>query len=318
MDAVRMTTTIISVLQVLLLIAIAPLVRGAIARIKAMIQNRRGASVWRPYADLVKLFRKEDLVPTSASPIFRLAPRVVCTATVAAGLFVPVLQSGVALAISGDFIVLVYLFALARFFLLLGAFDGGSSFGGMGASREALVSTLAEAPLLLGVTAVAIEMRDMSLSGIARATLAQDPTRLSAVHVLAFGALALVAIAETGRIPVDNPTTHLELTMIHEAMVLEYSGPSLAWIEWANSIKLTVVLALLVSLFAPWGMATGVSLAGMAVATAAFLVKLAVFALTIALVECSMAKLRMYLVPDFLGVAAALAILAVVFTAVMR
>jgi len=311
-------TTAMSVLQMMLLIAIAPLVRGTIARVKAVIQNRRGASVWRPYADLIKLLRKEDLVPTSASTIFRLAPRVVFAATVAALVFVPVLHSGATLSMAGDFVVLVYLLALARFFLLLGSMDGGSSFGGMGASREALVSTLAEAPLLLGLTAVAISARDTSLSGIARWTLAQDPTRISAVHALAFGALALVAIAETGRIPVDNPTTHLELTMIHEAMVLEYSGPSLAWIEWASSVKLTLVLGLLIALFAPWGMAVSVSAMGIAVATALFVVKLAVLALTIAVVECSIAKLRMYLVPDFLGVASALAILAVVFTAVMR
>jgi len=311
-------TTAMSVLQMMLLIAIAPLVRGTIARVKAVIQNRRGASVWRPYADLIKLLRKEDLVPTSASTIFRLAPRVVFAATVAALVFVPVLHSGTTLSMAGDFVVLVYLLALARFFLLLGAMEGGSSFGGMGASREALVSTLAEAPLLLGLTAVAISARDTSLSGIARWTLAQDPTRISAVHALAFGALALVAIAETGRIPVDNPTTHLELTMIHEAMVLEYSGPSLAWIEWASSVKLTLVLGLLIALFAPWGMAVSVSAMGIAVATALFVVKLAVLALTIAVVECSIAKLRMYLVPDFLGVASALAILAVVFTAVMR
>ena len=224
-------TTGMSVLQMVLLIAVAPLVRGVIARFKAVIQNRRGASVGRPYADLVKLFRKEDLVPASASPVFRLAPRIVFAATLASALFVPALLAGACLSIAGDFIVLVYLLALARFFLVLGAMDGGSSFGGMGASREALVSTLAEAPLLMGVTAVAIVARDMSLSGIARWTLTQDPTRISAVHALAFGALALVAIAETGRIPVDNPATHLELTMIHEAMVLEYSGPSLAWIE---------------------------------------------------------------------------------------
>ncbi|MGB9106426.1 MAG: NADH-quinone oxidoreductase subunit H [Terriglobales bacterium] len=311
-------TTAISVLQVLVLIAVAPLVRGAIARLKAVIQNRRGASPWRPYADLVKLFRKEDLVPVSASPVFRLAPRIVFAATLASALFVPVLHAGACFSMAGDFIVVVYLLALARFFLVLGAMDGGSSFGGMGASREALVSTLAEAPLLLGLTAVAIVARDMSLSGIAHWTLAQDPTRISAVHALAFAALALVAIAETGRIPVDNPATHLELTMIHEAMVLEYSGPSLAWIEWASSIKLTLVLALLIALFAPWGMVVSVSAIGIAFAMAAFGVKLAALALTIAVVECSIAKLRMYLVPDFLGVASALAILAVVFTVVMR
>jgi formate hydrogenlyase subunit 4 len=311
-------TTAMSVLQMMLLIAVAPLVRGTVARLKAVIQNRRGASVWRPYADLVKLFRKEDLVPTSASPVFRLAPRVVFAATLASALFVPVLQTGACFSIAGDFVVLVYLLALGRFFLILGAMDGGSSFGGMGASREALVSTLAEAPFLLGLTAVAILARDMSLSGMARWTLAQDPTRISAAHALAFGALALVALAETGRIPVDNPTTHLELTMIHEAMVLEYSGPSLAWIEWASSVKLTLVLGLLIALFAPWGMAMSLSAIGFAIAAAAFVAKLAVLAVTIAVVESSIAKLRMYLVPDFLGVASALAILAVVFTAVMR
>jgi formate hydrogenlyase subunit 4 len=311
-------TTAISILQMLLLIAVAPLARGAIARMKAVIQNRRGSSVWRPYADLIKMLRKEDLAPASASPVFRLAPRVVFAATVAALVFVPVLHGKAGLSMAGDFVVLVYLLALARFFLLLGSMDGGSSFGGMGASREALVSTLAEAPLLLGLTAVAISARDTSLSGIAGWTLAQDPTRISAVHVLAFTALALVAIAEAGRIPVDNPATHLELTMIHEAMVLEYSGPSLAWIEWASSVKLALVLALLIALFAPWGMAVSVSAVGIAVATALFAAKLAVLALTIAVVECSIAKLRMYLVPDFLGVASALAILAVVFTVVMR
>jgi formate hydrogenlyase subunit 4 len=158
----------------------------------------------------------------------------------------------------------------------------------------------------------------MSLSGIAGWALAQTTTRISAVHSLAFGALALVAIAETGRIPVDNPTTHLELTMIHEAMVLEYSGPSLAWIEWASSIKLTLILTVLVGLFTPWGMMASVSVAGVAWALATFVLKLAALAVTIAVIECSIAKLRMYLVPDFLGVAAALAILAVVFTTVMR
>jgi formate hydrogenlyase subunit 4 len=311
-------TTAISILQIALLIAIAPLVRGTVARIKARIQNRRGASVWRPYADLLKLFRKEDLLPDSASPIFRLAPRVVFAATVAAAIFLPVLQKSTPFGFAGDFIVLVYLLALGRFFLVLGALDGGSSFGGMGASREVLVAALAEAPLVLALTAVAIAAHDMSLGGMAQWALLQDPTRISAVHALALGALALVAIAETGRIPVDNPATHLELTMIHEAMVLEYSGPSLAWIEWANAVKLTLMLALLTALFAPWGMATDASAMTLLVAGVALVSKLAVLALVIAAVESSIAKLRMYLVPDFLGVATALAVLAVVFTAVLQ
>jgi formate hydrogenlyase subunit 4 len=309
---------LINAVQVLLLLLLAPLVRGVIARLKARIQNRRGASVWRPYTDLLKLFRKEDLVPDSASFVFRLAPIVLFAATLVVAAFVPLLHGSALLDATGDFVLLVYLLALGRFFLMLGAMDGGSSFGGMGASREALVSTLAEAPFLLALVSAAIAARTGSIAGMVQWTLGQDFFQFSAVHALAFAALALVAIAETGRIPVDNPTTHLELTMIHEAMVLEYSGPSLALIEWASAIKLTVVMALLIALFVPWGMAGSISALAIAVASIVLLLKMAALVLALALVESSVAKLRMYLVPDFLGVASALAILAVVFTALMR
>lgn len=311
-------TTAAYLLQIALVIAIAPLVRGTVGRIKARIQNRRGASVWRPYAELAKLFHKQDLKPTTASPMFFLAPRVVFAATACAAIFVPVLTAGSVVAFAGDFLVFVYLLALARYFLLLGAMDGGSAFGGMGASREVLVSALAEAPLVLSLTSVAIASGALSLTGMTQWAAMQDPTRFSAVHALALAALVLVAIAETGRIPVDNPTTHLELTMIHEAMVLEYSGPSLAWIELAAAVKLTLVLSLLIALFAPWGMPPGVGPAGLLAGTAAFACKLGVLAAAIAVLECGIAKLRMYLVPDFLGVATALSVLAVVFTAVLR
>jgi formate hydrogenlyase subunit 4 len=311
-------TLVMNALQVLLLILLAPLVRGVIARLKARIQNRHGASVWRPYADLLKLFRKEDLVPASASFVFRLAPMVLFTSTLVVTAFVPLLHGSALLDATGDFILLVYLVAMGRFCLMLGAMDGGSSFGGMGASREALVSTLSEAPFLLSLMSVAIAARTGSIAGMVQWTMGQSFFQFSAVHALAFVALALVAIAETGRIPVDNPTTHLELTMIHEAMVLEYSGPSLALIEWASAIKLTVVMALLIGLFVPWGMASSLSALALAVASLVLLLKIAALVLILALVESSVAKLRMYLVPDFLGVASALAILAVVFTALMR
>jgi formate hydrogenlyase subunit 4 len=308
----------IDLIQAILLVAIAPLVSGVIARTKARIQNRRGASVWRPYAELLKLFRKQDLIPDTASGLFRLVPVILFAVTVIAAAFVPVLHPSAVFGVSGDFILLVYLLAIGRFFLMLGAIDGGSSFGGIGASREALVSALAEAPMLLALTSVAILTHTISLSGIVLATVRQNPLHLSAVYVFALGALVLVAIAETGRIPVDNPATHLELTMIHEAMVLEYSGPSLGLIEWASSVKLTLILALLVGVFAPWGMATGASALSLVIAPIAFGFKLAVLTLAIAVVESSIAKLRMYLVPDFLGMASALAILAVAFTALMR
>ena len=311
-------TFAIDLLQVLVLVGAAPLLRGVVGRIKARIQNRRGASVFRPYADLRKLFGKEDLVPATASPLFRLCPVILFAATLAAAAFVPALHASALLGNTGDFILLVYLLALARFFLVLGAMDGGSSFGGMGASREALVSTLAEAPLLLGLVAVSIVAHSTSVASIVRWTIARHLFQLSPVHALAFVALALVAIAETGRVPVDNPTTHLELTMIHEAMVLEYSGPSLALIEWANAIKLNLMLALLIALFAPWGIAPGASLSALAVAAVAYVLKMALLAISLAVLESGVAKLRMYLVPDFLGVACALSILAVVFTALKR
>ncbi len=308
----------LSVLQVILLLLIAPLVRGVISRLKARIQNRRGASVLRPYRDLLKLLRKEDLAPPTSSALFRFAPVVVLVGTIVATLFVPVLQDSAILSMSGDFVLLVYFLALARFFLMLGGLDGGSSFGGMGASREALVSTLAEAPLLLGLSALAIFARTTSISGVTQWTAQQGATQFTAVQALALVALALVAVAETGRIPVDNPTTHLELTMIHEAMVLEYSGPSLAFIELASALKLTLVSALLINLFVPWGIAVDTSLAAIGLACVVFVLKVFVVAGGIALMESGVAKLRMYLVPDFLGVSLALSLLAMVFAGLAR
>jgi formate hydrogenlyase subunit 4 len=308
----------IDFIQVLLLAGTAPLLRGVIGRIKARIQNRRGASVFRPYADLWKLLHKEDLSAPTASLLFRMSPAILFAATLAAAAFVPVLHASALLGNRGDFILLVYLLALARFFLMLGALDGGSSFGGMGASREALVSTLAEAPLLLGFIAISIVSHSANIAAMVHWTIGRQLFQLSPVHAFAFVAIAIVTIAETGRVPVDNPTTHLELTMIHEAMVLEYSGPSLALIEWSNALKLNLMFSLLIALFAPWGIATGGSLAAGAIAIAIWLLKIALMALALAALESSVAKLRMYLVPEFLGTACALAVLAVVFTAFTR
>jgi formate hydrogenlyase subunit 4 len=299
-------------------VGIAPLLRGVISRIKARIQNRRGASIFRPYADLWKLFHKEDLIPSTASPLFRLCPIILFSATTASAAFVPVLQASSLLGIRGDIILLVYLLSLGRFFLVLGAMDGGSAFAGMGAGREALVSTLAETPLLLGLIALAVVSRSTSVASIVQLTAGHYPLELSAVHAFAFAALVLVTLAETGRGPVDNPTTHLELTMIHEAMVLEYSGPSLALVEWASASKLCLMFALLISLFAPWGIATSASMFTVTVALLAFLLKLTVFVVALAALESSVAKLRMYLVPEFLGIACALSVLAVVFTVFKR
>ena len=304
--------------QMLLIVLCAPLVRGIIARGKALLQRRQGASIWRHYAELFKLFRKEALVPPTSSAIFRVAPAVLFGATVCAAAFIPVLHASALMASRGDFILLVYLLALSRFFLSLGALDGGSAFGGMGASREALVSSLAEAPFLLGLTAVAILAHRAELAGMVAWTLEQNVFDVSAVHILALTSLAMVALAETGRMPVDNPTTHLELTMIHEGMVLEYSGPSLALVEWAAALKLHLMLALLVALFCPWGMASASGGWGITLALLLYVLKIGLLMALVAVIESAVAKLRMYLVPDFLGVASAVSALAVIFTVLVK
>lgn len=308
----------INIVQVLILILGAPLVRGIIARCKAGLQRRQGASIWRPYYELSKLFAKEDLVPPTASRIFRFVPLVLFGTTICVAAFVPVVHPSALLASTGDFFLLVYLLALGRFFLSLGGFDGGSAFGGMGASREALVASLAEAPFLLSLVALAVLASHADIAGMVAWTLQQNIFNISAVHMLAFTALAMVVIAETGRMPVDNPTTHLELTMIHEGMVLEYSGPSLALIEWANAIKFHAMLALLVALFGPWGMAPSMSVAPITVALLLYCAKIALLIALLAVTESGVSKLRMYLVPDFLGVAAAVSALAAIFTTLVK
>ncbi len=311
-------TQAISVTQFLLIVLGAPLIRGVIARGKARLQQRKGASIWRPYADLLKMLQKEDLVPPSASPVFRLAPVVELAATIVVAAFIPVLSTSALLGHAGDFIVLVYLLAIGRFFSTLGALDGGSPFGGMGASREFMVAALAEGPMLLSLASLAIIAHQTTVAGIVNWTVRQNFFDVSAVHIVALSALAIVAIAETGRMPVDNPTSHLELTMIHEAMTLEYSGPSLALVEWAHSIKLHVILALLVGLFVPWGIAATSAVSTVTLAFVFYVIKVLGLAIAIALVESSMAKLRMYLVPNLLGVAGGLGVLAVVFTVFMK
>jgi formate hydrogenlyase subunit 4 len=304
--------------QFLILLASAPLLRGMIARLKAMLQCRRGASVWRPYAELRKLFRKEDLMPPTASWVFRAGPRIAFALTLTAAAFVPLFSTYGLLSFTGDFILLVYLLAFSRFVLMLGALDTGSSFAGMGASREAMVSALAEAPLLLSLIAVAILAKSSTLGAIVGWTATQNFFDISAVHVLAFSALVFIVLAETGRMPVDNPVTHLELTMLHEAMTLEYSGPSLALIEWVNAIKLNLLLALLIALFAPWGIHASLGTTAILIAVAACALKFLIAIVAIAVLESTVAKLRMYVVPEFLGIACALSILAVVFTVILK
>ncbi|QPD02371.1 MAG: Formate hydrogenlyase, membrane subunit HyfC [Candidatus Nitrospira kreftii] len=307
------------VMQTVVLLAAAPLIVGLIRKVKARLQCRRGASVVQPYADLIKLFRKQPVVSSTTSWIFTATPYILFASTLAAGLLVPVFISRTPLSFAGNIIALVYLLALGTFFLMLAGLDAGSAFGGMGSSREAIVASLTEPAMMLSIFAIALTAGSTNLSTIVHKTallegIMTDPSP----HLMAFAALVIVAIAETGRVPVDNPATHLELTMIHEAMILEYSGRYLALVEWAAGLKLLVFLTLIANVFAPWGIATSMEPAALGVGLAAYLVKVSGLAVLIGILESMFAKLRLFRVTDLLGAAFILALLGLVFFYVLR
>jgi len=302
------------VLQTALLLILAPLVSGCIKNWKAKLQNRRGPRIWQPYLDLAKFLRKDMVISEHASWIFRFMPYVLFLSTLLAGLMVPLISISAPLSLFGGALALVGLLALGRFFLALGGLDPASAFGGMGSSREMTIAAIAEPALMLAVFTVAIAAGSTNLSQMLHA--AQGPTwqLLNPAHVLAFAALFIVLLAETGRIPVDNPATHLELTMIHEAMILEYSGRYLALIEWSASIKQLVLMALLVNIFFPIGIAPDLSAKALSLSALWFLAKLLTLAGVVVLVETTNAKLRLFRVPDLLSAAFILATLALLST----
>jgi formate hydrogenlyase subunit 4 len=309
---------LVSAGQVSLALVLAPGLVGLIRWLKARLQSRCGAPVWQPYLELRKLFGKEVVVSSNASWLFRVAPFVIFASTVAATALVPVLAAPAPLDRMGDLVVLVYLLLLGTFFLALAGLDPGSAFGGMGASREVTVAALAEPTVALAVFALALGAGSTNLGQIVVATLADPARTVSPGHAFAFAALFIVTLAETGRLPVDNPATHLELTMIHEAMVLEYSGRYLALIQWAAAVKLLIFFALLGNLFVPWGVARELTPEGLLLATGIFLVKLLVLAATVAVLETRIAKLRLFRVPELLSVSFVLALLAVSSSFLLR
>jgi len=296
--------------QIVLALLLAPGVVGLIRWLKARLQNRRGAPCWQPYFELRKLFAKEVIVSENASWLFRAAPFVVFASAVVVTFLVPILAVPLPFAV-GDLVVVVYLLLLGTFFLALAGLDPGSAFGGMGSSREMTVAALAEPTIALAIFSLALSAGSTNLGQIVARTMADPAGALSPGHLLAFGALFVVTLAETGRLPVDNPATHLELTMIHEAMVLEYSGRYLALIEWAAALKLFVFFTLLANLFVPWGVAVVATPAAFGVALAALLVKIAALAAVVAVFETRIAKLRLFRVPELLSVSFVLALLAI-------
>ncbi|MDF9393299.1 respiratory chain complex I subunit 1 family protein [Methylococcus capsulatus] len=299
---------LLAIVQTLLFIGAAPLLAGWTKRIKCRLQNRKAPSLFQPYRDLFKLYCKQPIVPQPASWIFRAAPYIVFASTVLAASTVPLVAVDLPTARIADVIVLVGFFALGRTFQVLAGMDIGTAFGGMGSSREMTISSLAEPAMLMAVFTLAMSAHTTNLSQAMNYVL-DTGLVLRPSFVFALGGLMLVAIAETGRIPVDNPATHLELTMIHEAMILEYSGRWLALIEWASQIKLMLYGVLIANIFVPWGIAQAPSLPMLGYGIAAIALKLAVLALLLALSEALFAKMRIFRVQEYLGFAYLLSVL---------
>lgn len=291
------------------LLAAAPFLRTIIKKMKARLQHRQGPPLLQGYYDLAKLFRKEPLRPAAASWLYVAGPRVYFAAVVAATSLVPVLVTAAPLEAAGGVLLLVGALALGRFALASAALDTGSPFGGMGASRDMTIAALAEPALMLGLFACALAGGSLSLGVLVRNLVQQGP----AYHpsdLLALVGLFIIVVAETGRVPVDNPATHLELTMIHEAMVLEYAGPDLALVEWASALKELLYLTLLVNLFLPLGMATSVAPGPLMVSVLAWIGKVFLLAVAVTVTESTNAKLRLFRVPELISLSLGLAFLA--------
>ena len=304
--------------QAVLALALAPGLVGLIRWMKARLQNRQGAPVWQPYFELRKLFGKEVIVSSNTSWIFRATPFIAFASALAVTLLLPLLAVPLPLDRMGDLIVVAYLLLLGTFFLALAGLDPGSAFGGMGSSREITVGALAEPTMALAVFALALRAGSTNLGLIVERTMEVPLVVLSPGHLLAFGALFIVMLAETGRLPIDNPATHLELTMIYEAIALEYSGRYLALIEWAAWLKLLIFFTLLGNLFIPWGVATEMTATALVVSVGTLLFKLVVLATIIALMETQMAKLRLFRVPELLSLSFVLGLLAVTSAFLLR
>ena len=298
-----------ALLQAAFMLAMAPLLKAVIKKMKARLQNRQGPPLLQTYYDLQKLFTKEVVRSETSTWIYVAGPRVYFAAAVAATSLVPVLYAAAPLESAGGILLLVGALALGRFALATAALDTGSPFGGMGSSRDMTIAALAEPALMLGLFASALAAGSMNLGVLVR-TLVQQGVGLHPSDILAFAGLFIIVIAETGRIPVDNPATHLELTMIHEAMVLEYSGPDLALVEWASAVKELLYLTLLVDLFIPIGIATVAAPGPIALAALAWVGKVFVLAVAVTLVESTNAKLRLFRVPELVSISLGLAFLA--------
>jgi len=299
----------VQAVQMALVLLLAPALIGLVRKIKARLLRRRGPSILQPYRDFLRLLRKEVVLAETASWLFRIAPYLIFAATWVAAALVPTFAKGLLFSWSADLIAIIALLGSARFFLALAGMDVGTSFGGIGASREVMIASLAEPAMLMIVFTLALIAGSTQLSTVA-AFMDSPAVGLRVSLGLALVALVVVAIAENARIPVDNPATHLELTMVHEAMVLEYSGRHLALIELASALKLLLYMSLIACVFLPWGVVPAeAGAAAMLIGIVAFIAKLALGGVLLALFETAIAKMRVFRVPEFLGAALMLGLL---------
>ena len=309
---------LVQLCQMLIVLALAPLLTGYVRRLKAHLLRRQGPPVLQPYRDLLRLVRKETVVAVSASWVFRVAPYLVFGTTWVAAALVPTFATGLIFSYAADMIAIVALLGSARFMLALAGLDVGTSFGGIGSSREVMIASLAEPAMLMAVFTLSLLAGSTQLSSIA-ASLQGPEIGLRISLALALVALVMVAIAENARIPIDNPATHLELTMVHEAMILEYSGRHLALIEAASNLKLLLYVSIVACVFFPWGIAvSGQGFGAYLLGASIYLVKLAGGGLLLAVFETVIAKMRVFRVPDFLGAALMLGFLAALLLFVSR
>jgi formate hydrogenlyase subunit 4 len=296
--------------QMLLVLLLSPLLTGFVRKVKARLLRREGPPLLQPYRDLIRLMRKEVVLAQNASWLFRVIPYIVFAGTWVAAALVPTFRSGLLFSWTADLIAIIALLGSARFFLALAGLDVGTSFGGIGASREVMIASLAEPAMLMIMFTLALIAGSTQLSAMA-AFMLSSQVGLRVSLGLALLALIMVAIAENARIPVDNPATHLELTMVHEAMVLEYSGRHLALIDLTSELKLLLYVSLIGCLFVPWGIAApGTDAQAIAMGIATYIAKLAAGGVLLALFETAIAKMRIFRVPEFLGAALMLGLLA--------
>lgn len=299
------------IVQPVLIVAGSPFLVGAMRQVRARLEGRAGPGIAQPWRDLRKLFGKERVTPRGTSEVFRVTPLVLVATTLVVAIVAPFVTVGSAITPVADLFAVVALLALGAVALALAGLDTSTAFGGMGSSREVTILALVEPTLLVAIFALSVRAGSTNLGEIVSSTL-RDPARvISPVSLLAAVALAVVIVAETGRLPVDNPSTHLELTMVHEAMVLEYAGPDLALVELASAMRLSVFLGLLSNLFVPWGIATAATPGAIVAGVVALVVKVSVLGLLLAAGEVFLAKLRLFRIPELLAGSFLLAILAV-------